>query len=226
MKKLILSLVALLTATMSYAQATLVATLSHEGEVSMFYGAYGLQNAMAAANNGDVITLSGGSFQAPTIDKAVAIRGAGIEVSSPTYIVNNFIINIASDVTERLLMEGVKVTGRVTVESIPNGANFLGCTFYEIYGNESSSIMKNAIFSSCRITSYFSLYGTLDATFLGCYVNYVNNHSSETASASLINCVIGQGHNLSSSYSCMYENCVFVYQSYSSYLLVHFVFLS
>ena len=55
MKKLLLSLVAMMAATMSCAQTTVVATLSHEGETTMFYGSNALKDAVAKAEGGDPV---------------------------------------------------------------------------------------------------------------------------------------------------------------------------
>lgn len=108
MKRLVLSLFALVCATVSFAQQNLVATLTHGDEVSMFYGTYAYRDAMNAAVDGDLINLSGGSFQACNITKAVAVRGAGAEAAQPTFIVNSFDIQIPTTTTERLTMEGLK----------------------------------------------------------------------------------------------------------------------
>ena len=53
MKKLFLSfVVAMIAATATFAQNTLVATLSHGEDVSMYYGTYALHDAMNAAASG------------------------------------------------------------------------------------------------------------------------------------------------------------------------------
>ena len=49
MKKVLLSLVATLIATMSLAQNGLVASLSHEGNVTYYYGVTALTQAVEAA---------------------------------------------------------------------------------------------------------------------------------------------------------------------------------
>ena len=53
MKKVLLSLVAMMVATTSFAQNTVVASLSHEGETTMFYGSNALKDAVAKAEGGD-----------------------------------------------------------------------------------------------------------------------------------------------------------------------------
>ena len=98
MKKLFLTLVlSIVSFGASFAQSSLVATLSHEGSTTAFYGAEALGNALNAAQNGDVITLSSGSFAAKNISKGVTIRGAGMSVGEngalPTVLQGGFIIN-------------------------------------------------------------------------------------------------------------------------------------
>ena len=86
MKKLLLSVVAMLFAATSYAQNTVVASLNHEGESTMFYGVGALQQAVAEAVSGDIISLSSGTFNASNITKAITLRGVGIDNDNPTYI--------------------------------------------------------------------------------------------------------------------------------------------
>ncbi len=59
----------------------LLATLNHEGSISPYYGSSALQEAYNAANHGDVITLSSGSFLGTDIKKAITLRGAGMTVT-------------------------------------------------------------------------------------------------------------------------------------------------
>ena len=93
MKKLFLSLVAMMIATVSYSQNTLVATLSHCDNVTMYYGTYALRDAHAAAVSGDIINLSGGGFQSVDITKAITLRGVGIDDSYPTVIKESAILS-------------------------------------------------------------------------------------------------------------------------------------
>ena len=112
MKKYLFTVVALCVATVGMAQSSMLATLSHEGEISTYYGARALVEAYNAAANGDVITLSSGSFVCTNIEKGLTIRGAGMAVDStaqtePTVITGDFTINIPDSVTSRLTLEGI-----------------------------------------------------------------------------------------------------------------------
>ena len=126
MKKLFFSLVAVIVAaTATFAQNTLVATLTHGENVSMFYGTYALRDAHNAAVSGDVINLSGGGFQPVDITKAITLRGTGIDASVPTSIVSSFTINIPSDDANRFSMEGIRCQSEVSLRGTYENPYFL-----------------------------------------------------------------------------------------------------
>ena len=131
MKKFLFLLVtALVSATMSFAQSTLVATLSHGEDITMFYGSGALQAAYEEAVSGDLINLSGGTFQAVDITKAITLRGTGIDDDSPTCIAGEITINIPENDTELLSMEGIRCIGdRLVVTERLNNAFFYKCFF-------------------------------------------------------------------------------------------------
>lgn len=189
MKKLFISLVALAAAAMSYAQNTLVATLSHGENITMYYGTYALRDAHNAAQSGDVINLSGGAFQAVNITKALTLRGTGIDDASPTYISGNYTINVPSTDANRLSMEGIRNTGTITMKGTFNSPYFLKSQFYR-FEYDSNAAIKNAMFANCRIANEYYLKGTSTVQFLGSYVSgFCNNNQNNTAAA-FINCVI------------------------------------
>lgn len=188
MKKAFLSLVAFVFATVCFAQQTLVATLTHGEEVTMFYGTYAYRDAMAAAVDGDVINLSGGGFQACTINKAVSIRGTGVDAAQPTFIINNFDINIPAETTGRLTMEGLRVSNTMSVNGTLTNAYFLKNIIARYSTSNSSSIAKNSMFVNCNIESFSVGNGTSQAQFLNSYVS--DYYSNSASTACFVNCVI------------------------------------
>ena len=192
MKKLFLTLVALIVATMSYAQNTLVATLSHGENITMYYGTYALRDAVNAAVSGDVINLSGGAFLAVNITKGITLRGTGIDDAAPTYISGDFTINVATDDANRLSMEGIHCTGGIMMQGTFNSPYFLKCQFYHFYFYDpnSSPTIKNAMFGNCRITGGFELTGASTVQFINSYVSGFKNQSEGNSAASFVNCVI------------------------------------
>jgi len=189
MKKLFLSMVAVMIATVSFAQNTLVATLSHGEDISMYYGTYALRDAMNAAQSGDVINLSGGAFQAVNITKGITLRGTGIDDAAPTYISGNFTINVPSDDANRLSMEGIRSTGTITMKGTFNSPYFVKCEFYRFTYSD-NPIIKNAMFVNCKIRDNYRLAGTSTVQFINSYVQGFYNQDQNNTAANFINCLI------------------------------------
>lgn len=196
MKKLLLSFVAFVFATVCLAQQQLVATLTHGEEISMFYGAYAYRDAMAAAVDGDVINLSGGGFQACNIDKAVSIRGAGVLAEMPTFIINDFDINVPAESTERLSIEGVKISNTITLKGTLTNAYFMKNHITRVRGYNEANI-KNINFVNCQVHCYDvnQSNSTVSCQFINCYVNDIYNEVNSKATAAYVNCVIKPNNN-------------------------------
>ena len=198
MKKLFLSLVAaMMAATATFAQSTLVATLTHGENVSMFYGTNALRDAINKAVSGDVINLSGGAFQSVEIKKAVTLRGSGIDTETPTYIINNFNISIPSSDKGRLSMEGIRCSGEVSLTGTFSNPYFLKCQFADIYfgynrvtWNSVSTTIKNVMFADCKITGTIESDNGDKSTmqFINCFIYFFSNYYGNT-SAAFMNCV-------------------------------------
>lgn len=221
MKKFIVLFVALVAmfATTAKAQSSLLATLNHEGTISTFYGSNALIQAHAAAADGDVITLSSGTFQSVNITKAVTLRGAGMVLDAttqtePTVLANEFKIDIPDETTQRLTIEGIYTNQRVTINKLKN-AMFLKDRFSSIYFGSSQSYGKDLTFIHCRITERY--YGNSDsnnsAVFQNCLVrNMVGRNYIFT------NCLFLAETNGTNSHceNSEYRNCI-ILGSYSSY---------
>lgn len=235
MKKLFLSLVALTMATMSYAQSSVLATLSHEGEISTFYGAGALKRAHAAAKHGDVITLSSGSFQAVDITKAVTIRGAGMQVDTiakiyPSVIVGNYVINVADTLEQHLTMEGVYCDDNtVTVYNNLKNATFIKSRFYifkSVYGETNGyGFMSNLAFIHCKIAKHFNnRNGGNTVSFVNSVIMNpsVGKNDFTNNSFEFTNCVIRWDGSIygdypsNSSHYAIYRNCILSSTTYSA----------
>lgn len=208
MKKLFFSLVAATMATTAtFAQNTLVATLSHDENVTMYYGAYALRDAYNAAVSGDVINLSGGAFQSVDIKKALTLRGSGIDAQDPTIIVNDFTFDIPNTDTGRMSMEGIRCANMVSLKSTLTNALFLKCMFNQMQEYYSEKI--TAIFADCKVTGNFYLNGDCSIQFINSLVNNFENSSSYNSTASFLNCIVspayGQPYRIQKS---QLKNCI------------------
>lgn len=207
MKKLFFTLVALVCATMSYAQNILVATLTHGDSISMYYGTYALRDALAAAEDGDVINLSGGSFQSTGIKKAVIIRGTGIDDANPTYISGDYTIEIPEESnSSRLTMEGIRCTGTTYMQGFENPL-FLKCQFYRLYFNRANA--NNASFINCKVTdeAEVTYYASgIAMQFVNSIINDFKSYNTDIGSFTFINSIL-----ISSAWACSYSyllNCI------------------
>lgn len=215
MKKLFLSMVVVMIATMSYAQSSVLATLSHNGEISTYYGATALKEAHDAAEHGDIITLSSGSFQAVDITKAVTIRGAGMQPDSiakiyPSKVVGDFAINIADTLEQRLTVEGVYFNNIVSVYNKLKNATFVKSrfdTFTSIYGWDNGyGKMENLAFIHCKIAS--------------CFTNQNSSNSVSFVNSVIMNPVVGQSDYTNNSFE--FTNCIVRWINSAPYYSSHY----
>ena len=211
--KLLLTLLVLLCGAMpTMAQSSPIATLSHDGQMTAYYGATALSAAVEAAVDGDVITLSNGTFNACNITKAVTIRGAGMVPNPvtnqfPTYISGNITISSTST-THRLIMEGLNCTGKLCYRyAVPNPL-FQKCIFNGVQTESQSYFsMINATFVNCHVTGDFILTSACtQATLVNCFLTTLNaNDCVIDAQNCVINC-----YNFALVKNSTFANCIFV----------------
>lgn len=225
MKKFFLSLaVAFVGATGGFAQSSMLATLTHDGQVSTFYGATALKQAHEAAVSGDVVTLSSGTFVATDITKALTIRGAGMGIDTlsqtePTVISGDFKINIpettdearSGTVAHRLTLEGIYHNQTIRYEGTLKNAMFLKCRLKTVtYGSSNIRKLKDASFIHCRIAEQLYLYDDCSASCVNCAIQGPQSYSSSTSNFEFMNCVISSG-GLDNVHSSSFKNCVLRY---------------
>lgn len=237
MKKFIVLFVAVMAmfATTAKAQSSLLATLNHEGTISTFYGTNALQQAHAAAANGDVITLSSGTFQSVNITKAVTLRGAGMALDAatqtePTVLANDFTINIPDETTQRLTIEGIYTNQKVTINKLKNAMflkdriryfyitgegygkdlTFIHCRITEKYdGNNNSN--NSAVFQNCLVRGMFGN----NYIFNNClFLADTNGNNSHCENSEYRNCIILNSISTYST-STYYNNLYCILSGYS-----------
>ena len=162
MKKIVFLCLALMAATLGFAQQQL-ATLNHNDSITVYYGASALQQAHAAAVNGDIITLSPGSFNSVTITKAVTIRGAGMSIdtvsgTNPTVILNDITLNVANDSVYHLTLEGLQFAGENTRCQSVYRPQFIKCYFRSMNLFDRDYRMRDAQIINCIIRNYNGHY--------------------------------------------------------------------
>lgn len=195
------------------AQSSLIATLSHENDVKVFYGASALKEAHEAAVGGDVITLSAGRFNAVNISKAITLRGASMALDTvynnePTVLSGDFSINV-SDTLNRLTLEGLYSNHTIKYSGALENAMFIKCRFKSISDNSaSSSYLKNATFLHCRISDNIDLHDfRSSASMINCIIE---DPYTQSGPFEFVNCVIFKcsGTFNISMYNSSFKNCI------------------
>lgn len=222
MKKSIIFTLSLVLSVATFAQQ--LATLNHNGNTTAYYGMNALQQAHAAAVNGDIITLSSGIFNSVDITKAVTIRGAGAWVdtngNSNTILYNNFTLNVPADTSHHLLLEGIYFMNTVQYSSVHN-PQFNKCHFTSLsYGNTTSGSMQDAVATNCIIETW-SNYGGSDAGWSAQgtqFYNCVLLNSGNYGPDNFVNCIVNQHPQTAWITSRLFQNCI-LYSSagYSTY---------
>ena len=203
MKKYYLLIVMSFAALGVMAQTTLVATLTHAGVTTEYYGEKAFVTAVEASVDGDLITLSEGLFTGPTINKSLNIRGNGV---GSTVITSEVTLDKSTDENEEnhwLNIEGITFNADIKIQR-PSSTDELyvvknlcmkRCDISKFDFNDNAkykSTLKNCSFINCRITNEIALYNVCEVSFINSIVRgyHYNIGLQETnPKVNMLNCV-------------------------------------
>lgn len=227
MKKQLLLLLAMVLAVAAYAQSDRVAILTHEKAVTAYYGTTALSQALTAAADGDVITLSGGVFFISKIDKAVTIIGAGMEVDKEknpkkTSLINNnstSYISFAIENSEgaKLTMMNLEFANSLRLDKDLVSANFVKCAFKgSVFSRPTSNfgLCKGVSFLQCSLSNITHASGDI-ATYMNCYANLGTNDLGIPTGSSIAFTYCTMTADLNQCYCAAITDCV-IFKDYSS----------
>lgn len=210
MKQLLFFVTALILAVLpAKAQSTQVATLSHEGTITTFYSGNALKDAYAAAAEGDVITLSSGTFNAVNIEKNITLRGAGmLPDSNPTVIAGDITVKCPQSETNYLTLEGFYHNGDLRF-SYNHGTPYskdvriIKCQFKNF-----RFIYVDNLIAVDTFFSRFDVASGCSGNFFNCYLGNASG-AYDTKSTTFTNCVLWCGANdIGSFYNSTFKNCI------------------
>lgn len=216
MLPVVLLAIAILASTPMAAQQAF-ATLEHAGALSAFYGSSALQQALAAAEDGDAITLSSGYFDmgGQTIGKAVSIRGNGAEDDATagtekTNLTGSFSINVPSSSPHRLSLIGV------TAESASLRSDNVRIEKSIITSLTLTGSVSNSHIINCKMTTLSIGSTCTQNNFLGCIVGNDLGYGmscNQSVANTFMNCYIVVAPNALSSNH--YYNCILYYTNWT-----------
>ena len=182
MKKILLMTVCIIMMSITASAISInKALLDHNGTVTLYDG---LQEAINASADGDVIYLTLGTFKGPfTVSKKVTIRGTG----ETSIIDGDVSISIpgAPKLTSPVL-EALAVSGTVSVNSEVNDMILRKCKTASI---TIGANVDGAVLDRCYITNTLTLSSYIKGmTVVNTKLNIVEANSGATQNTSFVNC--------------------------------------
>lgn len=190
MKRILSTFVFCLIATASALAQDLVATLLHEGNTTMYYGVDAFKAAVEASANGDIITLSPGSFNGwNIINKSIIVRGNGAEGPNATKITTGMRIDkpfISDD--PGLYIEGINFEQELLLvqgdrdlnSSINYNITIKKCVINKFGGDIRDSsytdyfgVAKNVTLMQCKVTGETVILRDSEYFFINCLLGKV-----------------------------------------------------
>lgn len=231
MKRLIIILAILATGVASAMAQQAVAVLTHGTTTKTFDGFTALQDAYKEAASGDLITLSSGTFgSVATIEKAITIRGAGMEYDSiyhtqATILSGDITLDLPETETGRFQLEGIYHDNIVYYSHVQKKPQFIKCrlrgfltTKYTELGTDYMSRVIDAYFFHCRVARAIDCWDNCSISLINCFVGRPFTKSETTSYFYMKNCVVdpytgyyGYSNNIDGwIYSSTLENCIIV----------------
>ncbi len=194
MNRIILLLIVLAASAIGASAQSQIATLSHEGAVTPYYGYDALKMALANCQDGDIITLSPGMFNAADtyIKKSITLRGYSAWEEDKQTIIKNGITVRAAEEGQRIsvVMDGIRFMNE---SRIKNGVDLEAkkVYFHQIEDTENGN--KVSLYN-CEINHTILRKGNASYTLVNCVTHgdYHGEGIGNTISDSnVVNCNIG-----------------------------------
>lgn len=215
MRKIVFVFIALIAIGQNVCAQGMTATLQSGDDLSVFYGVSAFANAYAEAKDGDQITLSAGTFNAPieSITKSVKITGVGAYETTGNTVFENHLTLSGTDIR----IEGIKFPN---VLYVSNSVNLI-VTRCWIEKLDASSNYTNPLFNECTIKSPTNFIYARSFTIKNCTIKQFSggNNSDETNVGNILNTVIYEWDG-GAPYA-IYRNCLMghsYYNGFNSYL--------
>lgn len=193
MKRTLLLICTLLYANVLIAQEQL-ATLKHNGNISVYYGVNAFVEAYNAAANGDTINLSDGNFNGTNISKRLVLRGNGAITdtargSNGTLIAGNVTLHLQDSL--HVEVEGINFQNNLELNNIAGSSKIKlsKCVIQNLkagsLGNNGSRTISDLFIVNCIIRSN-NVYPTINSLvrFYNCVIRDMSQYSF------LNNCII------------------------------------
>lgn len=222
MLRRILSALLLVPFSIAGFAAQLTATLQSGDNVTPFYGVNAFADAYAASADGDIITLSPGSFNpVHEIVKSITVTGsyAFSEDTSKATLVNGDITISADNVA----LEGLRFINSFKIKAT-NNLNVSRCyinTIKDIENGE-KKYHDNSTFTDCMVLCYEAMSLSKNTVLRNCCINYFGDCNESANPALIENCSVPLFYCGGSQPYAIYRNCFLgLYSSTTGTITIH-----
>lgn len=185
MRKIVFIFIALIAIGQNVCAQGMTATLQSGDNLSVLYGVNAFINAYAEAKDGDQITLSAGTFNAPegSITKSVKITGVGAYEETGNTVFESLTV---SGTDNRI--EGIKFS-KILYASNSKNLIVARCWIEKL---DASSNYTNPLFRECVIKVPANFKYARDFTIMNCTISqfFGTNNSDEENVGNILNTVI------------------------------------
>ena len=205
-KRFIFSVMALCCTMVAWAQnnQSLTAILQHVVDgtetAKVYVGKEAFKNAYNDAVNGDVITLSSGSFDSPSVfQKELSVYGAGYEedAASGTAVTNISSIEIKDiESLSNLHFEGLRISSDITCRVPITNMVISKCFCQHVYFHGDGALYTDITIQQCVIT-----LGVGGYSFNSGYITKANN-------LIIKNCILGGASIFDPSSTAQIDHCL------------------
>ena len=202
MKKTIYAIaMMLMTGISAFSQAEDTKVILQSGANTTIYDGTQISTAIGAANKGDILYLSEGTYDSFTIDKEILVRGVG----ENTWIDGDVTISIPNNATlTQAVLEGVNVSGSIKINQ---PATDLIIRNTKVADVTVTGALTNGLIDRCWITGTFNMNNNTDDTTVKNSKVYVISAGSLTYNkCTFLNCNIA--HRANATTAAVFTNCI------------------
>lgn len=202
MKKTIYAIaMMLMTGISAFSQTEDTKVILQSGTNTTIYDGTQISTAIGAANKGDILYLSEGTYDSFTIDKEILVRGVGAN----TWIDGDVTISIPNNATlTQAVLEGVNVSGSIKINQPATNLIIRNTKVADV---TVTGALTNGLIDRCWITGTFTMNNNTDDTTVKNSKVYMISAGSLTYNkCTFLNCNIA--HRANATTAAVFTNCI------------------
>ena len=191
----------LMTGISAFSQTEDTKVILQSGANTTIYDGTQISTAIGAANKGDILYLSEGTYDSFTIDKEILVRGVGAN----TWIDGDVTISIPNNATlTQAVLEGVNVSGSIKINQPATNLIIRNTKVADV---TVTGALTNGLIDRCWITGTFNMNNnTNNTTVKNSKIKWIHSGSLTYNKCTFMNCNIAHRHTATT--AAVFTNCI------------------